>query len=424
MGIVWVWWNANAWAQTAPGSDAQDWQLPAAILAAGLVAALALGATLRRADPSVAEQAKRADLVSTHASVVEALRHLDVEASKMTKEAYQQERAALLARGAAALEALEEPTQDLARETPVSDAEPPRTPAPKPLLAPEWKGALSALAVVAVIGGMWWFAQDSATIRPEGGSMTGNNAGAVLADVKAKAEAALAIDPTDLGALNDLTEVALNEGDATRALTHNSAALEAHPNDHDARSYRAVLAAMMGMIDHAHQGFDEVLADNPAHERSLTYKGLLLLQAGDADGAVGLFERALAVNPGNSGLRQVLAQAKAQQNAEPLVSGTATLADGTTLPEGALVFVSIKDPTRPGPPIAARRVTPRSFPLEIALTTADIRSMPGAPTNVPDTFELSVRVDLDGNAMTKEDAPQRVVPDVAKGTSGLQIVLE
>ena len=63
----------------------------------------------------------------------------------------------------------------------------------------------------------------------------------------------------------------------------------------------------------------------------------------------------------------------------------------------ALVFVIARDPSRPGPPIAVRRLTAGDLPARIELTNADAM-IPGRRLSDVETFELLARVSLSGTA--------------------------
>jgi hypothetical protein len=81
------------------------------------------------------------------------------------------------------------------------------------------------------------------------------------------------------------------------------------------------------------------------------------------------------------------------------LSGTLNFS-GTT--SAAAVFVSIRDPANPGPPLAAKKLPPGPFPMSFTLTDADVVQMGPAPREIPASVALSARLDTDGNAMTKE----------------------
>jgi tetratricopeptide (TPR) repeat protein len=443
--------------------DWSVWGPPLATVAAGGVVATLL---LQRSangdnDARVEREGRTNDLVSTHDEVLEALKHLETEREKLPPAEYAAERARLLARGSRALEALDgasgTPVAPVASGAPepamAATAAPAATVAPAaPAIGGEWRGALFALAGVALAWMLWNFIQGESAPRGSG-SMTGNLPGEQVggapvqdptqsAEFKARVagfEQALSANPKDMAALNGLTQLYLSHGVPEQAFEWSKKAMEADPKDLDARTYRAVLTAMMGMLDPGLAALDVVLAEAPDHQKALVYKGLILLELGKHAEAVPVLEKAAAAEPGNPMLQAKLAEAKAGPGAMPPMGGPPPGGAGELLVAGTLqldpaaqaavkgtetLFLSLADPTKPGPPVAADRIAgPFSFPIPFDLTTADIRAMPGAG-GVPAVMDLKVRFDGDGNAMTKEPGlPLAIVTGVSKGTGGLVVTL-
>lgn len=112
------------------------------------------------------------------------------------------------------------------------------------------------------------------------------------------------------------------------------------------------------------------------------------------------------------------------QQAEP-ADGPALLASGTVTapadaPEARAVYVSLRVPDKPGPPLAAKRFPPGPFPLEFSLTEAD---RPMRSTPIPDEVQLKVSLDIDGDPIVKSDGDLESVTIVAKGATGLEVAL-
>ncbi len=456
-----------AWAQ-APGhaaTEGQDVMVPLAVVIAGLAVAYVMLHRQTSGDEGVEVESRRIDMRSTVDEAVEALKALELEKPKMDPQEYEAEREALVARGAHAMAALDgeepreapqerEPDAPAQEEPAASTAPPASAPSRGGLLdqlGPEWRGALAALAVVGVVGAFWYFASAGSNVRTTDMGMTGGeivnrdnegaaaSASAQLQKQREAFEKQLEENPEDMVALNQLTGLYLNLGQPREAMDHNDRALKVDPKDLTARSYRAVLSMMMGMRERALQQIDEVLAEDPEHAMALPYRGLFLMELGRFEEAVTVLERAIEVLPGNPALRNALADARIRTGApaapgappgqaagggELIVSGTVELdeASKAVVTGGEVVFVSVKDPSRPGPPVAADRI-PAVFPATFELTTADIRAMPGSSGAVPASLTLTVRVDRDGNAMTRENAPMAVVSGVARGTSDLPVTL-
>ena len=101
------------------------------------------------------------------------------------------------------------------------------------------------------------------------------------------------------------------------------------------------------------------------------------------------------------------------QGAWALSRASSRLLDGSEI-----VYVSLRDPAG-GPPVAAVRLPPGPFPMPFEVTSANVIVM-GAARPVPGTLDLSVRIDTDGNPMTRTDAePSFMAKAVTKGTSGI-----
>ena len=112
----------------------------------------------------------------------------------------------------------------------------------------------------------------------------------------------------------------------------------------------------------------------------------------------------------------------APESAGPPIRGTIQLAAGARLPAGATLFV-IARTGEAGPPTAVLRLQPAPpFPFEFRLGPED-RMIAALPWEGP--FVLTARIDLDGNATTRDvgglegRAPSAAMP----GDTGLAIRL-
>ncbi|MBX2798848.1 MAG: hypothetical protein KTR31_14325 [Myxococcales bacterium] len=106
--------------------------------------------------------------------------------------------------------------------------------------------------------------------------------------------------------------------------------------------------------------------------------------------------------------------------AEPAVIAKGVITLEGEAPEAQAVFVSVKNPAVPGPPLAAKRLPPGPFPLEFTLTEAD---RPMATGELPESMELKVTLDIDGNAMAKSPEDLVGVVTVTKGATDLSVPL-
>jgi hypothetical protein len=88
----------------------------------------------------------------------------------------------------------------------------------------------------------------------------------------------------------------------------------------------------------------------------------------------------------------------APENAGPPIMGTVQLGDGAEAPAGAVLFV-IARAGQAGPPTAVLRIPAPSFPFEFRLGPEN-RMIAALPWEGP--FVLTARLDLDGNATTRD----------------------
>ena len=96
------------------------------------------------------------------------------------------------------------------------------------------------------------------------------------------------------------------------------------------------------------------------------------------------------------------------------------LAEGAQAKTGEILFI-IGRPAgvSAGPPAAVKRLTVGTFPIEVSLTNADM--MMGG--TLPDKLDITVRVDGDGNPLTKNDGVRGEAKDVAVGGSPATLIL-
>lgn len=111
----------------------------------------------------------------------------------------------------------------------------------------------------------------------------------------------------------------------------------------------------------------------------------------------------------------------APENAGPPITGTIRLAGAAEIPAGAMLFV-IARAGEVGPPTAVLRLPAPSFPFEFRLGPED-RMIAALPWEGP--FQLTARIDLDGNATTRDAGglEGRAAAPAAPGDSGVEIVL-
>ncbi len=111
----------------------------------------------------------------------------------------------------------------------------------------------------------------------------------------------------------------------------------------------------------------------------------------------------------------------APENAGPPISGTIRVADGAAVPAGATLFV-IARTGESGPPTAVLRLPAPSFPFDFRLGPED-RMIAAMPWEGP--FTVTARIDLDGNATTRDAGglEGRAAAPAAPGDTGIAIAL-
>lgn len=222
------------------------------------------------------------------------------------------------------------------------------------------------------------------------------------------------------------------------------------PGHPDGRVIGAMVRLAMGQADAALELLNEALSKEPDHLMGLTYRGMVAGQMGDLEGAKRDWTRARDLTPSpedKAAFDELLARAESGElltNDRPgpsdphaeapaatpsdagaagaAIQGTIALAPGTVAPPGAVIFVIARAKgVTGGPPAATKRMFPGSFPAPFSLGAENV--MMGGP--FPDEVDLSVRLDLDGNAMTKSDADLNGSAGVvAAGTTGVVIELK
>jgi tetratricopeptide (TPR) repeat protein len=259
-----------------------------------------------------------------------------------------------------------------------------------------------------------------------------------------RARALVASDPGTLQHWSDLGYALLDaEGwiDAWSVSEEIEKRVPGHP---DGLVISAMVRIAMGQPDKAAELLDDALKASPDHLMGLTYRGMLAAQTGDLAGTKEHWGRArdLASDPQDKAAFEELIvraetgripsgasvpghpgaagrparpgaagapahpgtadpSATASSGGGEAIEGTITLAEGAQPPPGGVLFVIArhKGVTR-GPPAATKRMLAQSFPVSFILDESNV--MMGGP--FPDEVDLSVRLDADGDAMTKEAA--------------------
>jgi hypothetical protein len=245
--------------------------------------------------------------------------------------------------------------------------------------------------------------------------------------------AAVAANPEDLAARRQLAITFLTSNQLFEAFQEAQAVLAKAPEDFDARMVVGIVRLAMGSADEAATHFDTAIAQHPADPSGYIYRGLVEERRGHLDEAVQIWRRGLlAAGGSHPDLEKLIADAgnpapvPAAPSAAPspndVAGSTPPVADpaGPAAGGGFRVRIELADATPSrgvlflalragpaGPPALVKRIEGPVFPLELELTATDAM-IPGSP--LPEAGELTVRLDVDGNASTKgSDEPQATV---------------
>jgi tetratricopeptide (TPR) repeat protein len=441
------------------GTGTTDWLPGIVALAVGLLAGIALALRSRRsaAAPLPAEAPQLRDLAAERELLVSRLR----EMGDGTDPATARERYRLELEAARVLLGLERERPALPA-APVAAASAPAALAARSPAVPFLWGVVATSMVFGLV--LWVMSQ--AKERPEGGSMTGNAQVAAgpmdagggdapaqpdpeLDELKAFADQ----HPDSVDAQLDLAQAQVQRDQLVGAFESAQKVLQKDPENARAQTYSAVVRSAMGQVDQALATLDDVVKRKPDLTEAWVYRGLVAADAGRYTVAIESWETALKLRPDGASvisgpLERVRQLAKEQASgtgafaAGPVpadhpgvkgslppghpslgaaapapavaaapapaaapaaggVTGTITLAAGARIVPGSLIFVSVRpDGQTGGPPVAAKRLPPGPFPMQFSIGPQD--SMMGLPW--PDRAQVEVRLDSDGNAMSRDPA--------------------
>lgn len=432
------------------------WGWPVGMLALGLVLGAVLLFAVRRQAPSPApaEPVELRDLDGALDVLIGQLRELDDLADP---ERAARERFALEVRAAEVLRAREKGAAVARKAQPSTAAAAPPPPtgflATRPALRGFLWGTLSAAAVAALVFVVWRQAKP----RAEGGSLTGNLPGEEerrAADPRVPLQERVARNPDDLDARLDLAQLHLRQRDLMGVWNETKYVLDKQPGQPRALAYQALVRLAMGQSQVALDMLKQAVATDPDLLEGYLHLALVHVRMGHAAEAEATIKQASARFPDQAPmLARVLDEMRAVGAEEPPAegdphaavaapaagaeppaagapapSGAGALAGVIELPEamrakvgpGALVFVTVREAgVAQGPPVAVKRLSATSFPLEFSIDASD--SMMGQP--LPSRARVEARVDSDGNPLTRNpEDPSALLDEVAAGTR-LRLVL-
>lgn len=338
-------------------------------------------------------------------------------------------------------------------------------------------GFLAGVATCLVIGGLVYWATQGAKPKPEMGADTGATAPmgqmapmaqapspdasspeaaarahdesadlapevrAQLQQLRAQVQAA----PQDLNARRQLSVALLNANQLMEAFEQARELQKVAPDDPDGLFVEGVVRLAMGQWPLAVQLMDRVLTQHPDHVLAALAKGQAEAALGQTAAAIATWRKGLAAAGGKfPPIEELLAEAEAGGGVAPGTAASAPaagepaapatgggglyrvhieLAPGTAGPKGVAgnpptLFLALRGDA-PGPPAAVKRITDPTFPLELTLSADD--SMMGQP--LPASGNLSIHLDGDGNASTKEPGDLTAAVQAFSGTP-VTVILE
>jgi len=406
-----------------------SWTPPLVVLALGAISGAAVAAVwARRRSAGLSEPPAPSPQIDLQ-------RRYDAVIRRLAEGGSPEEKAALEIEAAQVLREMEEgakpdsPGEGAARP-PATSTTPPAAP------TPAWVGFAYGMLSMGVLGGLLFLASQGSTERPEGGSPTGGNpmttagaegpqaSAADAAELQAL-EDAVRRNPTNIGQRIELTRAYLHRRDLMQVFEQTKAVLEIEPGNPHALTYQALVRVAMGQASQAETMLVEVIKKEPGIVDAYIHLAIARLQLSNRKGAEEAIRAGQRQFPEEKEqLAQVfeqIANATAEQGAEvpadhpdvpaaPMGEEAAApassaqlvvvvdLPKGVTVPEGAVLFVIVREAgLETGPPAAVKRVPARNFPITLTITEKD--SMAGE--GIPGLVRIDARVDGDGDALTK-----------------------
>jgi cytochrome c-type biogenesis protein CcmH len=186
-----------------------------------------------------------------------------------------------------------------------------------------------------------------------------------------------------------------------------------------------------GVVDErAGRIFEQALVLAPDSERALFFAGVAAQRRGDTATAIRRFQSLLALNPPEN-IRPILEQqiavlqsgggaaaesapsGEAVAQARVRVSITIASSYASRVTPGATLFVFVRKPGQPGPPLAVKRL-PATLPVTVELGPED-SMVPGLGISAGDSVEVSAKISADGSATPRSgDVVGRVAYIVGK----------
>lgn len=183
---------------------------------------------------------------------------------------------------------------------------------------------------------------------------------------------------------------------------------------------------------------ERALAASPDAPRALWLGGLLAARQGNPPLARERWERLLALNPPPAVAElvrmsiDVLEGGKTGEGAAPTPAGTADGVEvaislspqaAASVPSDGVLFVLARDPTQPGPPFAARRLSVGDLPLRTRLSDADAM-LPGRTLSTAKELVVVARVSRSGQPTAASGDWYGEAAWQPSGTDRVEIVID
>lgn len=239
------------------------------------------------------------------------------------------------------------------------------------------------------------------------------------------AQQTLEEDPTNIEALVVLTRRALLDGDLPAAMNYVMRSEESSPNHPKMTVYSGGMAVMVGMAERALERILPVLESHPDDHEVHWWLGVSYASLNRFDEALVHLAKTDTLNSESQEAafaRGMIAEIEAARDVEVHASGVVRFTDGSTAPEGGILFVAaLRAPVDGGPPLAAVRFPQFSFPMKFSMSAANM-PMGG---EWPDEFWIRARIDADGDPMTKseDDLKTAILGPFSRGDSDIEIAL-
>jgi len=252
---------------------------------------------------------------------------------------------------------------------------------------------------------------------------------------------------SDVASLLQIAKAAFQKQEWPKAIKAFKEVLTVDPNNPEAHTHMAYILMQAGHADGAVLAFDKALSVAPNYQMALWGKGMALYQGKqDYAAARQVFEKLLQLAPAGQGkaeVEKVLAEIppsdKTPLPGKSQASGVAASSPGAQIvgkisidpkitnkvdSQAILFIIAYREGSKQGAPVAVKRIDRPVFPLSYSLGSEN-SMMQGSP--FPDKVNISVRLDKDGNGMTRQPGDllgEYKKNPVAAGSKNIDIVLD